>query len=87
MPRVVDDDELGGGQSGLQCPGVAQRRLEIEPAVDEDAWDVSEDTRLAQKDAVLQPEVVNHVVRDDAGVSQRVRGVGEARRKAFARRP
>ena len=55
VPGIVHDDELGAGPGALELPGVRERRLHVEAAVDQHAGDVSQASGVMQQHAVFEP--------------------------------
>ena len=66
VPRLVDDHEAAAGPRSRQLPRDVQRAADIQAAVDEDAGDVGQPTRVAQQGPVLEPRGVAPVMGDQA---------------------
>ena len=87
MTHVAEHDQLGGRPGASECPGVPDRRLEIEQPLHEYAGDIGEQVCLAEQRPILQEGVVSDVVRNEARERQREVRVFVAGIQLVGRRP
>jgi len=79
MACVVNNHQLGARPHAVKFPCVCNGGLEVKATIHQDAKYVGQYVRVAQEDAVLQPQIVMHIVSHNTRKRQRERGIGEAR--------